>query len=216
MGTETNATIRQATEDDVDFIAWDMLCASRSHLPRGIWEVMNDQSEEQALDLLRNMAVTDTVHFCHWSTFLVAEVDGRPVAGLCGFDPEREGFGALMSVMPPLYAKAEVLIDERFGARAAAINAVNPEHPADAWVVENVATLPAYRRRGLTDALLEAILERGRGRGFELAQIAVFIGNAPARNAYIKAGFEYVDEKRDDAFEAAMGSPGIERLVRPI
>ncbi len=41
---------------------------------------------------------------------------------------------------------------------------VIPEHAPGAWIVENVATLPEFRRRGLVDRLVEEMLERGRRR----------------------------------------------------
>ena len=41
--------------------------------------------------------------------------------------------------------------------RAKSIMNVLPEHPPGAWIVENVATLPEFRRRGLVDRLMEEI-----------------------------------------------------------
>jgi ribosomal protein S18 acetylase RimI-like enzyme len=206
--------IRDATKDDVAFLSWVELTAARSHLPRGPWEYIYDFSEEQTLDFLRRLLVTETVHWCHWSRFLIAEVDGKPAAALCGFDPDVHGTNALMSVMPQL--SEGVAFDDAFMRRVGAQAAVSPDYEPGAWVTENVATLPEYRRRGLVDRLLEANLERGRAQGFNTAQIAVFIGNEPARKAYLKQGFEYKDEKRDRTFEADMGCPGMERLLRPL
>jgi ribosomal protein S18 acetylase RimI-like enzyme len=48
--------------------------------------------------------------------------------------------------------------------RAGSIAHVAPEHAPEAWVVENVATLPEFRRRGLVERLLAEILDRGRIR----------------------------------------------------
>src|ERR1700747_412172 len=64
-----------------------------------------------------------------------------------------------------------------------------------AWVVESVATLPEFRRRGLADALMSEILEAGRARDHRLAQLTILIGNVAARRAYEKAGFSVRDEK---------------------
>ena len=47
-------------------------------------------------------------------------------------------------------------------------------------------------------------------------QIGLLIGNEPARRAYLKHGFRHADEKRDPEFEAAVGCPGLERLLRPL
>ena len=109
-----------------------------------------------------------------------------------------------------------VVFDEGFTLRAGVSATSSRTTPKASWVVENVATLPEFRRRGLTDALIKATLDRGRAKGFTLGQISVFIGNEPAKQAYLKAGFEVKDEKRDAEFEADMGSPGFERLLQPL
>ena len=43
---------------------------------------------------------------------------------------------------------------------------------------------------------------------------ATVAGNTPAQRAYEGVGFAVVDEKRDPAFEATFGTPGIRRLQR--
>jgi ribosomal protein S18 acetylase RimI-like enzyme len=84
------------------------------------------------------------------------------------------------------------------------------------WIIENVATLPAYRRRGLGNALLAEILAKGRRKGCRRAQISVLIGNTPAQQAYEKVGFQVVDERRHPDFEALVGASGIRRLAARI
>jgi translation initiation factor 4G len=79
-----------------------------------------------------------------------------------------------------------------------------------------VATRPEYRRRGVINALLGAVLDEGRDQGFNLAQVSSYIGNTPAEQAYLKAGFRHYDEKRHPDFEALIGCPGIARYLRDI
>ena len=208
--------IREANEGDVDFLGWVMLEASRSHLPRGLWEYLHQQDGDQTQEFLRKLAVTDIVHFFHHSLFKIAEVDGKPAAAMCGFDPSTQGMGAVLQVMPPIASECGVTFDEEYMRRASVIGVITPDYADGAWVVENVATAPDFRRRGLTNALLEATLDTGRAKDHTLGQIAVFIGNDPARAAYIKAGFEPKDEKRDPTFEAELGSAGTERLLQPL
>jgi GNAT superfamily N-acetyltransferase len=86
----------------------------------------------------------------------------------------------------------------------------------DFWALENVATHPAYRRRGLTNALLNRAVEQGRGLGLKEAQIAFLIGNEAAERAYLSAGFRLAGERRDPDFEAIAAAPGLRRVVRPL
>ena len=84
------------------------------------------------------------------------------------------------------------------------------------WLVEHVATLPAYRGRGLVQALIERAMDQGKAAGFSQASISFLIGNDPAERSYAKAGFTLAEEKRDPDFEALTGAPGFRRFVRAI
>jgi translation initiation factor 4G len=84
------------------------------------------------------------------------------------------------------------------------------------WMIEHVATDPAYRGRGLVQALIAQALDKGRAAGFHRATISFLIGNEPAERAYAKAGFAFAEEKRDPAFEALIGAPGFRMFARAI
>lgn len=209
-------TIRDASPGDAELLAWVMLTASRSHLRRGIWEYILGYDEEHTLDYLQRLAVTERVHLFHWSRFLVAETAGQPVAALCGYDPTVHGMTAYFEAAFPLVASMGIGEEELAGmlARGEVIRAVESGHPHGMWAIENVATLPGHRRRGFATRLLDAVVDRGRLLGFRGVQIPVLIGNEPARAAYVKHGFEPAGRHCDDAFEDALGSPGMEVLRR--
>jgi ribosomal protein S18 acetylase RimI-like enzyme len=210
--------IIDATKDHAAFVAWVSLAAARSQLPRGFWDYYLDGPERDCLRYLEALAVTARPHMFHHTAFLVAEVDGTPAAGLCGYFEDELSYD-LMGV-----AMAEV--DERLGrspedgkagmARNATFFTVTPEHPPRAWIIENVATLPEFRRRGLVDRLLGVVLERGRARGAALTDIGLFIGNDSAQAAYEKVGFRMVSEKRNPELERTWGSPGLRLLRRAL
>ena len=82
-----------------------------------------------------------------------------------------------------------------------------------AWIIEWVACLEEFRRQGLIRELMQAILERGRERGHTLSQIGLLHGNISAQRAYENVGFELEYEKTDPSFEAAVGCPGMARLL---
>ena len=217
----TDVTIRDATPSDVDFLAWVMLAASRSHLERGVWEYLNDHSEAETLDFLRRIAVTDTVHLFHQSLFVIAEVDGEPAAAMCAYDPATQGFEAYGTEFMTLAPELGIRLDDPEYARRGGImmsgfvlDQVGPSGPR--LVIENVATAPQFRRKGLVDLLLRELVDRGRQRDYAAAQIGVFIGNEPARSAYIKAGFDVVAEQRSPGWEAEIGCPGTELLIQPL
>jgi translation initiation factor 4G len=210
--------IRRATETDVDFVAWVMLAASRSHLDVGLWEYLNDADEEATLAFLRGAATSETVHLFHHSLFLIAEVDGEPAAGMCAYDSETQGFGTFGPVLAAVSSALGIdLSDPEYGRRMGVmLSGFVADHdgpPGPRWVVENVATKPEFRRRGLVDALLHELFGHGRERGFEHAQIGVYLENEPARRAYVNAGFDVVAEARSDDWLREIGCPGTELLL---
>ena len=209
---------RAAAAGDTPWLAWVMLAASRSHLARGLWEVALDLDERGSLAWLERLAVTTARSWSHHAHFAVATVDRLPVAALCGYDPRESGgpvlFRAMAEVGQALGWSAQRFagVSERLGP----IGTCAADPCAGAWVIENVATRPELRRRGLCVELLDRILERGRCRGHRRALVSVLIGNTAAERAYEKVGFRVVGEKRHASFEAAFGSPGQRHLLREL
>lgn len=210
--------IRPATADDADFLAWVMLTAARSHLERGLWDITLDRPEEESLSFLRELARARTRSWGHYSGFIVAEVGGHAAAALCGYDPVERGVPALAQAMNEAAGRVGWSEGDVSGVwgRFAPVGTCTSDDADGAWIVENVATLPAFRRRGLVNKLLEDVLEAGRAKGHRLAQISIIIGNTPAQMAYEKAGFRPDKEKRHPDFEAVVGEPGMLRMLRSL
>lgn len=64
------------------------------------------------------------------------------------------------------------------------------------WELENLAVLPALRRRGAGLALLAALLAEGRRRGAERILLEVRASNEGAIRLYERAGFRLLARRR--------------------
>jgi ribosomal protein S18 acetylase RimI-like enzyme len=212
------ARIVDGTPAHAPFIAWVALAASRSHLPRGFWDHFVDRDEAACLRYLETLATTQRPHLFHTSAFLVAEVDGRPAAALCAYFDEELGYGSFAAVSAEVDARlGRTPTDGEDGMkRNALFFTIVPEHAPRTWIIENVATLPEFRRRGLVNELVEEAIKRGSARGATVSDIGVFIGNDPAQRAYEKAGYRAVSEKRNPELDRAWGTPGIRLLRRAL
>lgn len=208
------ARVRPARATDAAFLAWAMLAAGRGHLSRGWYDVAFGLPEAGTLDLLQRLALAGTPSWWRWDRFLVAELDGRPAAALAAFGAsDYEGSEAALreAAVSIGWGKSELDAVWRRGAYVFSCTMGGGED--EAWVIENVASSPEARGRGLAGRLIAAAVERGRREGFGEAQISFFIGNHAAERAYAKAGFALEEERRHPDFEAAVGAPGLRRYV---
>jgi len=209
--------IRPADPDDSAFIARNILASQRGPRPRGWLDIALGWPEPQCLDFVAQVATAATRSWWQVSQFMIAEVDGEPAAALCAFPATGTGVAARAAI-------AEVA--EKTGLSASELAAIfrRGAYASDCWVqggegdwlIEHVAALPAYRGRGLVQALIARALAAGGAAGFKRASISYLIGNDPAERCYAKAGFVFAEEKRDPAFEALTGAPGFRRFVRTI
>ena len=201
--------VRPAERGDSRFLVWVMQEAARSHLDKGVMDLAlpDDEQRWAFLDAASN---ADARSFFRYENFLVAEIDGRQVAALSGYEP--------MVAMPQMQAVNDEVaqklgwsdadLQDMQDRLAIAMNCY-PDAPEDRWIIEWVATVPEFRGRGIVNQLLLDILEQGRERGYEKAQIGYLLGNTRAQRSYERVGFKTVYDRRDPDFEAALQCPGI-------
>ena len=206
-------TIRHATPEDAPFLGWVCVAAPRSHLKIGWFETVLRRDDAFCVEFAARLTTAKPRSWWHYSLFLIAEVDGVPAAGLCGFGDE-----SVYYVSSDAMAEAAGVMGIRkeeqaqFWPRGAYI--ISPATSEDgAWTIENVATKPEFRGQGLIGKLLEAELDKARAAGFKRAQVSFFMGNEAAERAYAKAGFTFAEEKTARDFEAVTGIPGIRRFA---
>jgi len=210
-------TIRRATADDADFIAWTILTAQRGHRPRGWFDIALGWPEPRVAAFVKSIAIHRLVSWWHVSTFWIAEIDGAPAAALCGV-PSAGSLAAAIAVVQAslddfgIDPSEQAAIDRR---GAYVDSCLMPGDDAD-WIVEHVAVDPRHRGRGLMQDLLAHAFAAGAAAGHRRASIMFYIGNDPAERCYAKAGFSFADERRDAGFEALTGAPGFRRFARAI
>jgi ribosomal protein S18 acetylase RimI-like enzyme len=137
---------------------------------------------------------------------------------LGGYDSKQLGYQALQLALGEVVKKLNLTPQafQEAEKRSSKMLVCLPKEIDGAWVIDSVATLPEYRKRGIAEKLLEYVLHEGKERGYNMAQINMYIGNEPALNLYKKMGFEVIEEKRDEYFERTIGSPGMLSLARTL
>jgi len=210
-------SIRPARAEDASFIARNILPSQRGPRPRGWFDIALGWPEPQCLAFVAQVASAETRSWWHVSQFMIAEVDGAPAAALCALPATGTGVAARAAIADVAgktgLSASDLAAIFRRGGYSSGCWVQGGEGD---WLIEHVASLPAYRGRGLMQALIGHALAAGRAAGFTRASISFLIGNEPAERCYAKAGFSFAEEKRDPAFEALTGAPGFRRFARAI
>jgi ribosomal protein S18 acetylase RimI-like enzyme len=215
-------SVRWARREDGDFLAWVMLTASRAQLKRGIWDLIICAGERAdhrgCLDYLKRLAVAEPRSLYHYENFLVAELDGKPAAALCGFEMSADTWKTVADAMLAVereigWTESEVAASQQ---RVAPVWPCFLEDVGADWIVENIATKPECRGQGAASVLIEEIVREGALRGRRLVQISTYIGNDAGQSVYEKCGFRFSDEKRCAELERLLGAKGFARLLRKL
>jgi GNAT superfamily N-acetyltransferase len=221
--------VRQATSNDVDFLALAIRDSERAHTGVGIWDVAigDDVSNESRslFAVLRHACLNDIQSHFHYSHFLVITVSGAVDdeegaenivgAGCCYRYPDfcvpksYPGMSLATRLCRPevsveesvrMWDKIDIFLDNVF-----------PSYDYDnTWMLESIYIAEGHRQSGLGVKLIQTLFEQGRHCPHKPKECLTVcaIGNYAAYRAYERAGFTCVGDGRDEKAEVALGYPG--------
>jgi len=202
-----NIKVRKATEKDAKLIAHSILESSRSGKKKGLFDVVfNTQDDATVLERLSKLTTTQTKSYCHYSNFLVAVVDGVDAGSLCGYEPRLSTYEIFTKAM------AELGCDGSYEERLNAYRQVEPQFDKKTFLLDFMNVDDAYHEFSVLKELVRKSLLTARLKGYRMVQTMVEIGSVEALLVYKKLGFEVIDERRNEQYEAEYGRPGIVRL----
>lgn len=210
--------VRPAVPEDSRFLAHVILMASRSQLERGPFEIAFRLPEEEILDILEWMTLSDLVTNCHYSKFVVAEQAGEFVGALSVHDPGDSDILPLGAALADALSGLGYDDDELLSSaeRLQVLRKCVPSPQPGTWVVEWVGVEQPYRRRGAAKQLLHEGLAAGARRAIARTQVSTYLDNHSAIQAYSKAGFRLERETRDAEFATLLGVPGMVTMTRQL
>ena len=161
--TDKDITIREALATDAPFIALVVCMALDSDATHPLYEIFE------------KLAARDDAQYSYRNT-LIAEVDGKPVAAIVGYD------GALLhKLREPLHT----MMRETLGRTIE----IEEETSAGEFYADSLAVLPEYRGRGIGSKLLNTICERAFANNFKRVGLLVDFENPKAGALYSSLGF---------------------------
>ena len=148
--------IRPARAADASFIARNILASQRGPLPRGWFDIALGWDEPKCLDFVERIATAREPSWWHVSQFIIAEVEGKPAASLCALPASgtRAAVRAAIEEVATAIGLSATDLKAIFRRGAYGANCWVQGEEGE-WLIEHVATVPAYRGRGLVQALIE-------------------------------------------------------------
>jgi len=199
--------IRKAKESDSPFLAQMMLQSSRAGKKVGMFDLIFDTTDDKKiLDSLAALSKTTAKNHCHYSNFLVAELDGKSVGTLCSYEPR--------------IATKQAFID--------ALKEVGCEHVEDTLeflyscdfslnnrtlMFDFMEELEGFIDVGVLRDLMTKSLLTARLKGYRIAQTLVEIGSLESLLFYKKLGFKQVGEQECELYKEKFGRAGLVLLA---
>ena len=211
---KNNLQLRDASLADVGFLASIAQRASTEPFDGSFWDQLTEGTGSTGHDFLVGAVRQDALAWGPMNSWLIAELDGKPVAACAvpifetlsthkhPLDLER-----LDSVAQMLGWSNEVTMKFR-QAYTALWQGMDFDHPAHA-VVEFLATLPEAEGKGVARRLIAAAADRARRNGHDALGITVILGNDRAYALYASLFESHV---RYDAEQFGGEFPGLEKF----
>jgi len=198
--------IRTAKIEDAAFIAWGILESSRAGKKHGLFDLIFSPSEDISKSL-EKLVSSDIKTICHYSNFLIAEVDGKQAGLLCGYDGYKISWENMSGALETMGCQGD------YKERISAYLMCEPSVEKNTIVLNFMITKEEFRGLGVVKALVKKVLLTARLKGFRRAQTDIEIGSIETQLAYEKMGFSKKEEKKSDYYLEEFGRLGITSYV---
>jgi len=199
-----NVKINKATTDDSDFISKMILFSSRADKKFGLFDYLFEvSSEEELLKKIQLLVVDESKCYCHYSNFLVANVDGKNVGTLCTYEPRvatKEKF---------IQALKNTGCDNKIDEKLNILKNCEFDINHATLMFDFLEELDGYVDVGILKALMQKSLLNARLKGYRIAQSIVEIGSLERELFYEKLGFNKKDSKECETYKEIFGRVGV-------
>lgn len=196
--------IRKASVEDAPFLAQMILQSSRAGKKRGMFDLVFQTNDDKAiLEKLEKLTCTAAKNNCHFSNFLIAELDGKDVGTLCSYEPRISTKDTLIDALKELGYGDEVSESlEVFFSCTFELN-------TRTLMFDYMEELEGFNDVGVLKELMRKSLLTARLKGYRIAQTIIEIGSLESELFYKKQGFKKVDERECELYREKFGRTGL-------
>ncbi|MCK9473224.1 acyl-CoA acyltransferase [Sulfurimonas sp.] len=196
--------IRKATSEDAPFLAQMILQSTRADKKIGIYDlIFKVNNDKEVLNYLEKLTYTKAKSSCHYSNFLIAEIDGKSVGSLCSYEPRISTQEVFMEALSEIGIDGEE--SEYFGLMNICGFVLNTR----TLIFDYMEELEGFMDVGILKALMHKSLLSARLKGYRIAQTIVEIGSLETLLYYKKLGFKEVKQKECEPYKEIFGRPGL-------
>ena len=199
-----NIKIRKAVEKDSPFLAQMILQSSRAGKTSGLFDLIFEaKNDKKVLKYIELLTKTEIKNQCHYSNFLIAELDGKSVGTLCSYEPRISTQQAFEDSLVEIGCKEDVK------------ETLEILHECDfklnnrTLMFDFMEELEGFLDVGVLKALMQKSLLTARLKGYRIAQAIVEIGSLETILFYKTLGFKEVAEKECELYKEKFGRVGL-------
>jgi hypothetical protein len=199
--------ILQAKIEDVSFLAEMILQGSRAGKKDGLFDFLFETNDDKIiLGYLEKLTKTDAKSHCHFSNFLIAKMDGKPVGTLCSYEPRIATKDAFISAL------SEIGCSDSSGALEV-MYCCDFDLNKRTLMFDFMEEREGFIDVGVLKSLMQKSLLTARLKGYTIAQTIIEIGSLDSELFYKKLGFRKVVQKECDLYKEKFGRLGLSLLA---
>lgn len=195
--------IRQAKVADSAFLAQMILQSSRAGKKDGVFDLLFATNDDATiLKRLEELIQTTAISHCHYSNFLLAELDGKPVGTLCSYEPRISNKETFIKALTEIGCS-----DENNALEVMYICSFKLNNRT--LIFDFMEELENFIDVGVLKVLMQKSLLTARLKGYTIAQTMIEIGSLESELFYKKMGFRVVEQKECALYKEKFGRSGM-------
>jgi hypothetical protein len=195
--------IKKATIEDALFLAKMILQNSRAGKKLGMFDLIFEKSEIDLLENIRNLVTTTAKSHCHFSNFLIAQIDSKDVGTLCSYEPRISNRDTFFKAL------SEVGCKDEQREYMEILNQCNFNLNNRTLMFDFMEEVEGFIDVGILKALEQKSLLTARLKGYRIAQTIVEIGALESLLFYKELGFKELEEKESQLYREKFGRAGL-------
>ncbi len=196
--------IRKAKVEDKTFLAKMILQSSRAGKKFGLFDVIFETKDDDEILLeLEKLVNTSVKNHCHFSNFLIAELDGKDVGTLCSYEPRISNKETFIEALQEIGQSGDI------SKRLEAFYSCDFDINNRVLMFDFMEELEGFIDVGVLKVLMQKSILTARLKGYRIGQTLVEIGSLEAILLYKKLGFVEVESKECELYQEQFGRKGM-------